>query len=117
MTEGAPPRPFVRLIFGPLARGEMTLEQTRREMIARTVRLFAGRTRCPLLVVCGDQDGLYEHSIDLDIALARAGKEHEFRVFPGEAHGLIYHGSERAVAQSWDMTLDFFGRRLRAPRP
>ncbi len=109
-----PQRRLVDQIFGPLLAGQASLAETRRQMIVRTPHLFAERTNCPLLLVCGDQDNLYEHTIGLDIALARAGKEHEFRMFPGEGHGFTYRGSPSAIDQSWAMTLDFFGRRLRS---
>jgi dienelactone hydrolase len=109
---GELPQVFVRALFGPLATGRLSAAATRQGMIARTVRYFADRTRCPLLLVCGDQDPLLEQSIDLDGALARAGKEHEFRIFPGERHGFIYRGSGTAIAAAWEMTLDSFRRRL-----
>ncbi|GEM_PF-2029545 len=115
-SAAVPQRRLVDQIFGPLLAGQASVEETRRQMIVRTPHLFAERTNCPLLLVCGDQDNLYEHTIGLDIALARAGKEHEFRIFPGEGHGFIYRGSPGAIAQSWEMTLDFFGRRLRSGR-
>ncbi|HEY8741908.1 MAG TPA: prolyl oligopeptidase family serine peptidase [Chloroflexota bacterium] len=113
-SAAVPQRRLVDQIFGPLLAGHSSLAETRRQMIVRTPHLFAERTNCPLLLVCGDQDNLYEHTVGLDVALAGAGKEHEFRMFPGEGHGFTYRGSPGAIDQSWAMTLDFFGRRLRA---
>lgn len=105
-------RATMQAIFQPLVEGKTSVEQARREMIARTVYPFVAHTRCPLLLVCGDADGLYEHALELDEALARAGKEHGLRIFPGADHGFQYAGPAHALECVWNLTLEFFGRRL-----
>ncbi|MDO8611395.1 MAG: prolyl oligopeptidase family serine peptidase [Dehalococcoidia bacterium] len=100
-------------LFLPLVEGQATLERTRLEMIARTPYLFAHHTRCPLLLVCGDADDLYPDAVELDAALAGAGKEHEIHIFPGQHHGFMFIGAEDVIAEAWDLWLDFFARRLR----
>jgi dipeptidyl aminopeptidase/acylaminoacyl peptidase len=107
-----PQRMITHGIFQPWLEGRRTLRQTRQEMIVRTAHLFADRTQCPVFVVCGDADPLCDQAVTLDIALARAHKEHEFRIFPKEDHGFNHNGSPEATAEAWGLTLDFFARRL-----
>lgn len=82
------------------------------EMMARTVHLFAEHTQYPLLIVCGDKDNLYQHSVNLYKTLKKLGKPCWFETFPGEGHGLTYRGSKTAIEQSWHMTLEFFNKHL-----
>ncbi len=103
---------FSRL-FGTLVEGRATLEQTRLEMVARTPYLFAGQTLCPLLLVCGDADDLYPDAVELDAALAGAGKEHEIHIFPGQHHSFMFIGTEDVIAEACDLWLDFFASHFR----
>ncbi|MBI3972310.1 MAG: prolyl oligopeptidase family serine peptidase [Chloroflexi bacterium] len=104
------PETVLRRIFRPLLEGRISVAQARHEMIARTPSLFAEHTNCPLSLAVGTEDDLYEHTLLFDAALARAGKEHEFRVFPGEGHGLSSLAGRQAFG---DLVVDFLARRLR----
>ena len=99
-------------VFMPYLKGQASLAETRIEMIARTIHLFAEHTQCPLLIVCGDKDDLYQQSVNLYETLKKLGKPCWFEIFPGEGHGLTYRGSKAAIERSWRMTLEFFNKHL-----
>lgn len=77
-----------KAVFLPLVQGKATLAETRAEMIARTIHLFAETTNTPLYVICGDNDELYPDSVLLYETLKKHGKETWFKSYPGEGHGL-----------------------------
>lgn len=107
----------LRAVFRPLIEGRASVAQTRREMIARGPRFFAGRTRCPLLLACGDRDDIYQHTVALDVALGREGKEHEFAVFAGLGHAVGGRNLAAGARTPWEVTKEFLDRRLRPPAP
>jgi dipeptidyl aminopeptidase/acylaminoacyl peptidase len=103
----------LRAVFLPLIEGRRTLAETRREMIVRTPRLFAGRTRCPLLLAAGDRDDIYAHTVALDADLTRAGKAHEFVIFSGMGHAIQSRNLAPGSRTPWDVTFEFLWRHTR----
>jgi len=103
---------LLHAVFWPLVQGSATVQQTRYEMIARTPRLFADHTLCPLLIACGDGDPGYQHSIALDAALGAAGKEHEFHAFRGVGHSISGEKVAPGARTPWDVTIEFLNRHL-----
>ncbi|MBA7636483.1 hypothetical protein ES703_44103 [subsurface metagenome] len=102
-----------KAVFLPLLQGKATLAETRAEMIARTIHLFAENTNAPLFIICGDNDELYPDSVLLYETLKKHGKETWFKSYPGEGHGLTYRGSPEAIDGSFKDTVEFFGKRLK----
>ncbi len=102
-----------RAVLVPLVRGKATMEETRAEMIARTVRLFAKHTKAPVYFVSGDKDHLTPDVEVLYETIKELGKETWFKNYPGEGHGFTYRGSPEAIEGSFFETVEFFGRMLR----
>jgi dienelactone hydrolase len=102
-----------RAVLLPLLNGSATMVETRAEMIARTIHLFAEHTNSPMYVICGDKDGLYPDSEVLFEALKKHGKETWFRNYPGERHGFTYRGSPEAIDGSFNLTVEFLGKYLK----
>ncbi len=103
----------LRAVFQPLVEGRATLEQTRREMVVRTPRLFADRTRCPLLLAAGEWDDIYARAVALDAALVRAAKAHEFVLFPGMGHAIQSRSPAPGSRTPRDVTFEFLWRHAR----
>ena len=103
-----------RAVLVPLVQGKATMEETRSEMIARTVRLFAKHTKAPVYFITGGNDPLTPDVEVLHETIKELGKETWFKIYPGEGHGFTYRGSPGAIEGAFKETVEFFGRMLKS---
>ena len=84
----------------------------------RPIGHLAGRLRCPLLGLFGNEDQHPSQAEvdELEEVLRRAGAEYEFHRYDGAGHG--FFATDRATyrpeaaADGWKRIFDFFGRQL-----
>lgn len=66
----------------------------------------------PIMLVCGDKDGLYPQSVDMDARLEDLGVPHEFYTAHGKGHGFTNWHWQEAAHQAFDAIADWLDTTL-----